>query len=133
MTVGNCTYKGLAVPLRGEVELKQDTAATDFVTLTGDSSISGDFLVCRASTTEKAWINSSGKAFVAGADSAANVVLPASVRLKFSAPATTAPTDMVLGEIRLVMGSTEPQLACCYGTTAASIYYFTATTAGFGL
>ena len=50
MTEGTTTYNGLGVPLYGESEIKQQTAATDLVTLTGAASISGDFLVCQNST-----------------------------------------------------------------------------------
>ena len=49
MTVGDKTFKGLGVPLQGEFEVKQLTAATDFMTMTAAESISGDFLVMRDS------------------------------------------------------------------------------------
>ena len=45
MAEGTSTFKGLAVPLSGESEIKQITAATDMLTLTGATSMSGDFLV----------------------------------------------------------------------------------------
>ena len=133
MTVGTSTFMGLALPLHGEAELKQDTAATDFITLTGDSSISGDFLVCRTGSTEVAYINSSGKLYSTGFESQTSVVLPAGIFLKLSGPVTTAPTDMGPGELRLVFGSTQPQIVACYGTTSTSLAYFTATTATLGL
>ena len=113
MTAGTSTYKGLAVPLNGEVNLYQDTAATDFVTLTGDTSISGDFLVCRAGTTEKAVINSDGKLTLSaeGADFGDDVVIAKGKGVRFSVPWTTAPTTgMVRGEIFLALSSTEPVL-----------------------
>jgi hypothetical protein len=61
MAEGSETYDGLAVPLFGESEIQQQTAATDIVTLTGAASQSGDFLVCQNSTgTENLVISSSG-------------------------------------------------------------------------
>ena len=49
MAEGTRTYEGLAAPLFGEYEQKQTTIGTDMVTLTGKSSMSGDFLVCQTS------------------------------------------------------------------------------------
>lgn len=135
MTVGTSGFMGLAVPLFGESELKQDTAATDFVTLTGDSSISGDFLVCRAGTTEKAWITSAGKVYlVGGLESAANVVLATTKTLKFSTPISTAvpTTGLAQGEILLVMKSTTPQLMCCVSAAGNTVAYFNAVSQTFG-
>lgn len=50
MAEGTKTYEGLAVPLFGESEVQQQTAATDLLTLTGASSMSGDFVVMQNST-----------------------------------------------------------------------------------
>jgi len=47
MTTGDRTFKGLAVPLNGESEIKQITAGTDLLTLTGADSMASDFLVLR--------------------------------------------------------------------------------------
>ena len=61
MTTGKGTYNGLAVPINGESEIVQQTAATDILTLTGASGQSGDFLVCRSSAgVEKVSIDSDG-------------------------------------------------------------------------
>ncbi len=61
MTEGTGTFMGLAVPLFGESEIQQQTAATDLLTLTGAASMSGDFLVLQNSTgTELVVISSSG-------------------------------------------------------------------------
>ena len=61
MAEGNKTFMGLAVPLFGEAEIKQQTAATDILTITGAGSQSGDFLVCQTATgTENLVISSSG-------------------------------------------------------------------------
>src|SRR3990172_1841376 len=50
MAEGNKTFEGLAVPLLGESEIQQQTAATDILTLTGAASQTGDFLVLQNST-----------------------------------------------------------------------------------
>jgi hypothetical protein len=56
MAEGTKTYEGLAVPLFGESEIKQQTAATDIITLTGAASMSGDFLVCQSSTGTESFV-----------------------------------------------------------------------------
>ncbi len=61
MTTGTSAWKGLGMGLNGEYEMTQQVAATDFLTLTGAASISGDFLVLRGSTgTELLWIDNVG-------------------------------------------------------------------------
>jgi hypothetical protein len=50
MTEGTSTFQGLGVPLFGESEIQQQTAATDLLTLTGAASMSGDFLVLQNSS-----------------------------------------------------------------------------------
>jgi hypothetical protein len=135
MTVGTGTYMGLAVPLYGEVELKQDTAATDFITLTGDSSISGDFLVCRAGATEKAWVTSAGKLHAAGGLQVHDdVVIATGKTLKFSAPFTTAAatTGYTIGDVFLMLKSTTPQLVTCTSSVGNVLYYRPADTQTFG-
>jgi hypothetical protein len=83
---------GLGVPLYGDFEIKQRTAATDIATLTGASGQAGDFLVCQNSSgTEK---------FVVGSDGSITVPI-----------LTTAPTGAVAGEIYIVQSSTVIQLA----------------------
>jgi len=61
MAEGTKSYDGLAVPLFGESEIQQQTAATDILTLTGAASQAGDFLVCQNSTGgENLVVSSSG-------------------------------------------------------------------------
>ena len=61
MTVGKDSWKGLGVPLHGDFEITQKTAATDMMTLTGASGQAGDFIVCRNSSgTELFVVDSSG-------------------------------------------------------------------------
>jgi len=62
MATGTDTYKGLAVPLFGDFEIKQRTAATDILTLTGASGQTGDFIVAQiAAGTEVFVVEDSGK------------------------------------------------------------------------
>jgi len=61
MTTGTLTYKGLAVPLHGESDIKQITASIDILTITGATSQSGDSIVCRdVDGTENFWVNADG-------------------------------------------------------------------------
>ncbi len=61
MAEGTKSYEGLAVPLFGESEITQQTAATDILTITGAASQAGDFLVLQNSTGgENLVVSSSG-------------------------------------------------------------------------
>jgi protein involved in polysaccharide export with SLBB domain len=92
MAEGSDSLNGLGVPLFGDFEIKQRTAATDVMTITGAASQSGDFIVCQNSAgTEK---------FVVKSDGA--VILPL---------LTTAPTGGVAGALYLVQSSTVIQIA----------------------
>jgi uncharacterized Zn-binding protein involved in type VI secretion len=67
MATGNSAYKGLAVPLQGESQISQITAATDIFTITGASGQAGDFIVCENSAgTEKFVVDASGNVTAAG-------------------------------------------------------------------
>jgi len=61
MAEGTDTYNGLAVPLFGDFEIKQRTAATDIMTITGASSQTGDFIVAKAAGTEVFSVEDSGR------------------------------------------------------------------------
>ena len=62
MTVGSNTFKGLAVPLSGESEIKQLVAATDIFTISGVSGQTGDFFVLRDSDgSEMLFVESTGQ------------------------------------------------------------------------
>jgi len=66
MAEGTDSFKGLAVPLFGDFEIKQRTAATDIMTITGASGQGGDFIVCQiAAGTEKFVVDVSGNITVA--------------------------------------------------------------------
>lgn len=65
MTTGSSSWNGLGMGLSGEYELTQIVAATDFLTLTGASSMGGDFLVLRDSdNSEKLYINNVGTIYI---------------------------------------------------------------------
>jgi hypothetical protein len=62
MATGSDSWKGLGVPLFGDSEIKQRTAATDIVTITGASGQTGDFFVCRIDgNTEVMSVEDSGR------------------------------------------------------------------------
>jgi len=83
---------GLGVPLYGDFEIKQRTAATDIMSISGAAGQAGDFIVCQNSAgTEK---------FVVGSDGSITVPI-----------LTTAPTGAVAGEMYLVQSSTVLQIA----------------------
>ena len=59
MAEGTKTYEGLSVPLYGESEIQQQTAATDILTFTGAASQTGDFIVAQNSTGAELFVVSS--------------------------------------------------------------------------
>ena len=66
MAEGTDTYKGLAVPLFGQSEIRANDATGDIITLTQYAAGTGDFFVCQSENgTEKFVINASGD--IAGA------------------------------------------------------------------
>lgn len=98
MTVGNKTYMGNAMPIYGEAEIVQETLATDILTITGATSQSGDFLVCRNSSgTEKFSIASTGATtFAAGITATTGNVVATAGHLVGKDNSTTAPTTATL-------------------------------------
>jgi len=97
MTAGDKTYGGLGVPLSGEFEIKQVTLGTDIMTITGATSQSGDFIVCRdVDGAEKFVVNAAGGFEVAGAFTNPPILDYAIA----TAIATTAPTTgLTTGQI----------------------------------
>lgn len=75
MAVGTRTYEGMAVPLKGESKITQETAATDILTIEGAASQAGDFLVCRTSAAaEKFVVDKDGDVTVAGTLTASGTI-----------------------------------------------------------
>ena len=89
MAEGVMTYDGLAAPLFGEYEQKQQTVGTDMVTLTGGTSQTGDFLVCQdVDGTERVWINADGCIYSRGSTVTATAYLGLDARGAVDAAAT---------------------------------------------
>lgn len=65
---------GLGVPILGESEITQQTAATDILTLTGAASMTGDFLVMQNSTGTELFVVSSSGAITAARGFVPNTV-----------------------------------------------------------
>lgn len=123
MAEGNKTYKGLALPLNGEYEQKQITAATDMVSLTGASGQTGDFIVAQNSSgTEKFVVDANGYV--------------TSTRVRMGSAITTAPTTgLVKGDLFVIFGgstATAPNIGVCVSTATQLIKYFGATTETLG-
>lgn len=145
MAEGTVTYNGLAVPLNGECEITQQTAATDIITITGAASQSGDFLVCQNSSGDELLVvNSAGLLTLASGGltltagdltvTAGDVAITQGYFLRFSAFYTTGvpTTGLTLGDMFIAMQSSTPQLAICTDSTQNTLSYFTSNTATFG-
>lgn len=139
MAEGSKAYKGLAVPLYGESEIKQSTAASDILTLTAISGATGDFLVCQTA--------GGGEVFVVAADGQLTVGSTVTISAqttaigveRFSlgtagAPTTTPTTGIAKGDMFVVWKSaTVPVLGMCVSTATKLVQYiagFTAATLG---
>lgn len=139
MTVGTRTFEGLAVPLSGECEIVQETAATDIITLTGAASQTGDFLVLRNSSgTEMLYINASGglslasyiNKMVLGTIALASLASNASATATltgittnhlvtiFARGAQTSPLPVVWANSANVLGYGAPGVACAAQTVS---------------
>ncbi len=115
---------GLGVPLNGDFEIRQRTAATDVITITGASGQTGDFIVCQNSSgTEQFVVNAGGSLTAAG--SYLSLTTPA--HIKFGTIWTTAPTPLAAGNLWLVQDSTVMQIAVA-NTSADLIYVDVAAT-----
>ena len=138
MAEGSDTYKGLAVPLFGDFEIKQRTAATDIVSITAATGATGDFIVCQTVGGGEVFVvgaagelSSTGDLTVTGGD----IVLATSTNyLRFPASIVAAPaTALTKGDVFLGFGNTtRPQIGICISTAANTIWYITADTSAFG-
>jgi hypothetical protein len=111
----------LAVPLAGEHEIKQLTAANDISTLTAITGATGDFIVCQtAGGGELVTVDASGYVTVQ--------------RLLIGAAngVTTVPTTgLTKGEIIVVWKSaTHPVLGACVSTATQLVQYIPGFNAG---
>jgi hypothetical protein len=124
MAEGNSSYRGLAVPLAGESEIKQLTAATDIITLTAITAATGDFLVCQTA----------GGGELAVIDANGYLTVQRLVIGSVNSPITAPTTGLTKGEMFLVWSSTtHPVLGMCVSTATQLVQYiagFNADTLG---
>ena len=126
MAEGTKTYNGLGVPLFGESEIEQQTAATDILTLTGATSQSGDFLVLQdVSGNELFVVGSNGQISLAVNGTASTNF---GIKLTLGASAVAAAVveyDSGVGGVTTaflqVNGSLAPAYLLSVGATAAGI------------
>lgn len=119
MAEGKKTYKGLAVPLYGESEIKQVVAATDIITLTAASGATGDFLVAQTV--------GGGEVFVVDADGDMKVTKLTIGAV--NAPTTAPTTGLTKGELFLAWASaTKPVLGMCTSQATQKVKYTRAFT-----
>ena len=124
MTVGTSTYMGLAMPLLGESQLTQQTAATDFLTLTSAASMSGDFLVLRNSaSTEITHLTFDG-AFYTGKDTTTGQVTAGGTTMVYGRG--TQRTNALTGDLIGVRGNARVVVASASGSAYGG--YFQAGT-----
>lgn len=133
MATGTNTFESLAVPLLGESEIEQQTAATDILTITGAGSQTGDFVVLRnSSETELAFFDSNGSLNYPGIAGANGIILGkgtvgqtafSKLRLPIL---NTAPSSAGLtkGDIWLAKATTDVyRLALCISTATGTPRY----------
>ena len=121
-------FKGLAVPINGEFEIRQVTLGTDIMTIRGVGSQSGDFIVCRnSSLTEKFVVDVDGNIATAGTNiTFSGGVTSSPALIGFGTLGTTAPSSGTGGQLFLLQDSTAIQLA---GTNASgNVKYFALST-----
>jgi hypothetical protein len=139
MAEGSDTYKGLAVPLFGDFEIRGRTAATDIMTITAASGASGDFIVCQTVGGGEVFVvDAAGAISASGGDltvTSGDIVLGTATNyLRLPATITTAPiTALTKGDIFLGFGNTtRPQIGICISTAANTLWYITADTSAWG-
>lgn len=137
MAEGTKSFKGLALPLNGEYEQKQITAAADMATLTGVSGQTGDFIVCQGSTGTEVFVVSSTGAITTAGELAANagIAVAAGQYINFgTGTVTTAPTTgLTKGDLFVAFKSADnPNIGVCISTATNAIKYFSAVTSTLG-
>ncbi len=121
MAEGTKAYKGLAVPIFGESEIKQTTAATDILTLTAITGASGDFFVAQTA----------GGGELAVLDSEGVLTVQKLVFGAAEAPITAPTTGLTKGEMFVVWSSaTHPVLGMCVSTATQLVQYIHGFNAG---
>lgn len=108
------TWMGRAVPLNGESQIYQLTAANDILTLTKVTSGTGDFLVLE---------NNSGTELVV-IESDGDVNIAAGAYLNLGSTVTTAPTTgLTKGDLFVAFSTSSPVLGICTSTAANTVKY----------
>ena len=129
MATGTNSWKGLAVPLNGESNIEQITAANDIFTLTGASSQTGDFIVAENSSgTEVFYVDVSGNIVTTGSITATGAV--ATPKVSLGSVYTTAPSSLTKGDVFVVFpgAGTAPSFGVCYSTATDAVRYATFNT-----
>lgn len=127
MPEGNSTYMGLAVPIYGEAEILQKTAANDILTLTKVTASSGDYLVMQtAGGGEQFVFNDSGGLEILGAAAGSagggGITLAGNTFIKFSVPLTTRPTTgLDKGDLMLLFHGSRPIIGVCSSSAGNTI------------
>jgi hypothetical protein len=120
MATGTSTYDGLAVPLNGEAQITQITAATDVLTITGASAQSGDFAVFENSSgTELLVVESTGDVVLGKTDQTTFTKLQLPIL-------NTAPSSAGLtkGDVWLAKATTDVyRMALCISTATGAARY----------
>ena len=135
MTVGNKAFKGLAVPLWGESEIAQVTAATDILTMTAITAATADFLVCRSAGGGELFVVDDEGNLEKRIEGLAGLTIDGAAGnyLRFSNMPTTAPTtSLTKGDFFICAGSTNMSLALCIDSTQNTLRYFVPNTVTFG-
>ena len=136
---GSSSFKGLAVPLSGESEIKQVTAANDVLTLTRVSGGAGDMLVIQDNDGTETFVISSAGAITTEHTTeqyfAGGGVIPAGQYLRWSAGVSSAPTTgLTKGDMFVALGGgqTAAQIGICISTAANTLRYAQAVRSTFG-
>ena len=119
MAPGSNAYKGLAVPLHGESQIRQITAANDILTMTGIASQSGDYLVMEDSSGVEDFVFNKDGTLVLNKTSQAAF---SKLRLPILSTAPTSAAGIKKGDIWLAQATTDVyRLAVAISDTTATV------------
>ena len=145
MAEGDDQYRGLAVPLQGNFEIRGISSSLDIMTITQAGSATGDYIVCQNSAgTEHFRVEDDGKIVTANSATLATgltitagdaVVTAGDVQitngyyLRFTSWPTTVPTTgLTLGDMFLIMKSTlVAAVGICTDSTQNTVRYLNTT------
>ena len=106
MTAGDDTYKGLAVPLFGNFEIKGESTTLDIMTLTQDGSGVGDFINCQTSAgTATFTVEDDGKVVgAAGMEIACLLAAAKALTIGTSLDVTAGDVTVTAGDVQITKG-----------------------------